>query len=255
MSRSDENLCARARARGNYPRYEVALLLALLTPACGDVQVDATARAAENAGGAAPLNQFTETFDLLDANLWSCEYDCPTVSGGAAHFSLLPGIQPENQGSWSKIDYKPQHFTEGSFSVSFALGPRPAQSVFWGVALWDPGPNPDESQYNEINFGYTTDGANTNTQLELLSARLGQKLTHELDAGVDLYDGAFHIGKLTFDSAHVALDIDGKRLDTITDPRFIPTAPLTLILGTRLVTAPVLTSRFDQVIDSCGIEW
>jgi beta-glucanase (GH16 family) len=123
------------------------------------------------------------------------------------------------------------------------------------MALWDEGPSADQSQYNEINLGCTTGESSTNTQMDLVSTRLGQKASLTVDASSDLYDGSFHTGKIVYDSARVEFYLDDELLGTITDTSVIPTDPLTLILGTRLVTTPVLTSRFDQIIDSCEIEW
>jgi hypothetical protein len=247
MCLSRTNRRARARLTGNHGGVYL-VLLALLAASCGDVDVYATSRATS-------ANRYTDGFDALDLGVWRCEYSCPSVSAGTATFSLLPGVQPNNAGSWSKIRYTPRRFTSGAFTVRFALGPRPTESVWWGVALWDPGPSPDESQYNEINFGYTTDATSTNTQMDFLSARLGQKTSLKIDTGTNLYDGSYHVGRLVYDRAHVDLYLDGALLQTITDTRFIPTDPLDLVLGARLVTAPVLTSRFDAMVDSCEIEW
>jgi hypothetical protein len=207
------------------------------------------------AGGAASTHQFADPFDTFDPTIWSCEGSCPTVSDGIATFSLLPGVEPNNDGSWSKVRFAQRRFTSGTFTLTFALGPRPTQPVYWGMALWDEGPSADQSQYNEINFGYTTDGSSTNTEIDFVSARLGQQLSLRVDTGKDLYDGSFHTGRLVYDATRVELYLDDELLETITDTSVIPTDPLALILGTRLVTAPVLTSRFDLFIDGCEIEW
>lgn len=241
------NRCARAGLTGNCAGVYL-VLLALLAASCGDVDIYATSRAT-------PANRYTDGFDALDLGVWRCEYGCPSVSAGTATFSLLPGVQPNNTGSWSKIRYLPRRFTSGTFTVRFALGPRPTEPVWWGVALWDAGPSPDQSQFNEINFGAATDGGSTNTQMDLFSARLGQSTSIKVDTGTDLYDGSYHVGRLVYDRAHVDLYFDGVLLGTITDTRFIPTDPLDLVVGARLVAAPVLASRFDAMVDSCEIEW
>jgi hypothetical protein len=246
MFRFRKNRCARAGATGNHGG--VMLLFALTAASCGDVDVHATSRAA-------PPNAYTDGFDTLDPNAWQCEYSCPSVSGGAATFSLLPGVGPDGVGSWSKIHFAPRRFTAGSFTVRFALGPRPPEPVWWGVALWDAGPSPDQSLYNEINFGARTDGTYTDSEMDLFAARLGQSVSVKVDTGVNLYDGSFHVGRLVYDATHVDLYFDDKLLRTITDTSVIPTDPVGLVLGTRLETVPVLVSGFDMIIDSCEIEW
>jgi len=246
MYRSRKDRCARATLTGNYGG--VMLLFALAAASCGDVDVHATSRAA-------PPNGSADAFDALDLGVWRCEYGCPSASGGTATFSLLPGVDPSNAGSWSKIRYTPRRFTSGTFTVRFSLGPRPTQPVWWGVALWDAGPNPDGSQFNEINFGSRTDSSYADTEMDLFAARLGQRFSIKVDTGTNLYDGSQHVGKLVYDATRIDLYFDGALLQTITDTRFIPTDPLDLVIGARLVTTPVLTSRFDMIVDSCEIEW
>jgi hypothetical protein len=246
MCRSRTNRCARAGVTGNYRG--VLLLFALAAASCGDVDVRATSRVTS-------ANRYVDTFDTLDPDAWQCEYGCPSVAGGALTFSLLPGVDPKSKGSWSKIHYTPRRFTAGTFTVRFALGARPAEPVWWGVALYSAGASPDQSQYSEINFGYRTDGSNTATQMDFFCARLGEGVSLKVETGTNLYDGAYHVGKLVYDATHVDLYLDDRLLQTIADTRFIPTEPLGLVIGTRLVTTPVLTSRFDMRADSCEIEW
>src|SRR5689334_13706405 len=164
MCRSRKNRCARAGVSGNY--WGVLLLFALTAASCGDVDVRATSRVAS-------ANRFVDTFDTLDSDVWRCEYGCPSVAGGISTFSLLPGVDPNNAGSWSKIRYTPRRFTAGTFTVRFALGARPTQPVFWGVALYNAGPSPDQSQFSEINFGYRTDGNDTDSYLTFFLGRSG----------------------------------------------------------------------------------
>jgi hypothetical protein len=249
-----ETPCARGGRSGGYLSMSTALLLLALAPSCGNVQLDATSESTADDAGAGSADA-TEEFDVLDPSLWRCEYSCPSVSEGVATFSLLPDVQPNQAGSWSKIRYTPRRFTSGSFTVRFALGERPTQSVWWGMALWDRGPSTDQSEYSEINFGYTTDGSFTNTQMDLFSARLGKTLSLKVDTGKDLYDGSFHTGTLVYDATRVELYVDGELLETITDPSVIPSDPLDLTIGSRLVSEPVLTSPFEHQVERCVIEW
>jgi hypothetical protein len=255
MYRSRRNKCALDALTGNYHGVCSSVLLLALISSCGNVELDATSRAAPASDGAMSTNRFSDPFDTLNLDVWTCEYSCPTMSGGTATFSLLPGVGPSNLGSWSKIHYTPRRFTSGTFTVRFALGPRPTEPVWWGVALYEEGPSPDQSQYSEIYFGYRTDGSFTNTQLYLESARFGKNLALKVDTGVDLYDGTFHTGRLVYDSTRIELFFDDQPLQAITDTSVIPTVPMTFVLGTRLVTTPVLTSRFDEIINNCEIEW
>jgi hypothetical protein len=206
--------------------------------------------------GCAPAGgSYTEPFDTFNPSLWACEYSCPSVSAGVATFALLPGVAPNNNGSWSKARYAPRRFTCGRFTTRFALGTRPTQPVWWGVALWDDGPSPDQSQFNEINFGLTTDESPTNTQMRFESTKLGHGVSLVVDTGVDLYDGAHHVGELAYDASRVELYFDGRLLQTIADTSVIPTDPMDFLLGTRLVTAPTLSAEFDELVDSTQIEW
>jgi hypothetical protein len=208
-----------------------------------------------SSGCASGGNTFTDLFSTFDTSTWSCEYSCPTVSGGKATFALLPGIAPNNNGSWSKARFRPQRFTCGRFIARFALTARPVQPVWWGIALWDNGPKPDQSQFNEINFGITTSESSGNTKMRFESTKLGNGVSIIVDTGVDLYDGSAHVGELAYDSTRVELYFDGRLLQTITDTRVIPTDPMDFLLGTRLVTSPNLTSEFDEIISSTTIEW
>jgi hypothetical protein len=211
---------------------------------------------AASADGGAPANVFVDPFDSFQSSIWSCEYSCPTASNGTARFTLKAGAAPDTMTSWSKIRYKPRRFTAGHFTVRFALTARPPQAVWWGVALWDDGPAADGSQFNEINFGYTTDESFTNTQLRFESTKRGNGVSLKVDTGVDLYDGQMHTGELEYDANHVSFSFDGKLLETITDASVIPTDPVDFIIGPRLVTgAPALAADFVEIADSTEISW
>lgn len=194
---------------------------------------------------------FKDDFDSFSASTWSCEYTCPVIEGGKARFRLRSGVPPDSEGSWSKARYKAERFTSGNFTVSFSLTARPTeQPVWWGVALWDNGPASDGSEFNEINFGYTTDQSFSNTQLWFESARRGNAKPVKIDTGVDLYDEEYHTATLEYDADHVAFFFDGEKLGEITDQSFIPTNPMDLILGPRLVSdGEPLTEGFTQSID------
>ncbi|WNG38019.1 hypothetical protein F0U61_33330 [Archangium violaceum] len=193
---------------------------------------------------------FVDTFDQFNSSIWSCEYSCPTVSGGTAKFYVKKGIAPDNVGSWSKIRYKPKRFTSGTFKVRFNLSHRPEGAVWWGIALWDNGPTSDMKSFNEINFGYTTNQSLSNTQLLFESAKLGKALSLKIDTGVDLYDGQYHEASLEYDADHVSLFFDGRLLRTITDKTFIPTDPMDFIIGPRLVTGSApLVKDFTETVD------
>lgn len=157
-----------------------------------------TATVTTPATGESKAAGFRDEFNAFDKSIWSCEYDCPTATGGQAKFNLKAGVAPDNYGSWSKARYKPKKFTEGKFTVRFSLTERPQKlvddkkGVWWGVALWDNGTKADMSEFNEINFGYTTNQSYTNTQLRFESAKRGKAVSLKVDTGVDLYDGKFH---------------------------------------------------------------
>jgi hypothetical protein len=209
-----------------------------------------------SADAAALANLFSDSFDTFQSAIWSCEYSCPTATNGTARFTLHAGAAPDTMNSWSKIRYKPRRFTEGRFTVRFSLTARPTQAVWWGVALWDDGPTADQSQFNEINFGYTTDESFPNTQLRFESTKRGHGVSLKVDTGVDLYDGTMHTGVLEYDATHVSFFFDGKLLQTITDTTVIPTDPMDFIIGPRLVTgAPALTADFVESADSAEIAW
>jgi beta-glucanase (GH16 family) len=206
--------------------------------------------------GVDAANTFTDPFDTFGASIWSCEYHCPTATGGAARFTLAAGAAPDTNGSWSKIRYKPRRFTSGRFTVRFSLTARPKEAVWWGVALWDDGPAADGSQFNEINFGYTTDESQPSTGLRFESSKHGKGVSLKVDTGVDLYDGQFHVGVLEYDATHVSFYFDGKLLQTITDTSVIPTDPMDFLIGPRLVTgAPSLPADFTESADSTEIDW
>lgn len=193
---------------------------------------------------------FRDEFDTFDTNLWRCEYTCPVIEGGRARFRLQSGVPPNNYGSWSKARYTPTRFTSGRFTVSFSLTARPEQPVWWGIALWDDGPAADGSQFNEINFGYTSDQSYGDTELRFESARRGVYDSLRVDTGVNLYDEQYHEATLEYDSSRVALYFDGQLLKEITDQAKIPTDSMDFILGPRLVTGgQPLTQGFTQSID------
>jgi hypothetical protein len=203
------------------------------------------------------MNVFNDDFNTFSSSIWSCEYSCPTVSGGFAQFLLHAGVAPNNTGSWSKIRYKPRQFTSGRFTASFALTARPTtHAVWWGIALWSDGPSADGSQFDEINFGYTTDESLPNTQLRFESTKRGHGVSLKVDTGVDLYTGTYHTGELEYDAQHVSFYFDGVKLQTITDTSVIPTDPIDFIVGPRLVTgSSPLDADFSERADWVRIEW
>lgn len=198
---------------------------------------------------------FRDDFNTLDKSVWASELTYPTVSNGILTFRLLPNVDPNKINSWSKILYKPRKFTSGTFTVRYALNHRPKQTVWWGIALWDDGPKKDESQCNEINFGYTTDQSFKNSQLFVESIKRGNDMSVKVDNGVDLYDGTYHIGKLVYTPTRVEYWFDGVLKTTITDPAKIPTDPMDFLIGPRLVNKPNLTAPFDMYVDYVEITW
>ncbi|KAI3333490.1 hypothetical protein F4824DRAFT_244028 [Ustulina deusta] len=197
---------------------------------------------------------FRDDFTDFNTEIWACEYTCPTIENGRARFHLSSGVEANNQGSWTKAYYKPERFTSGRFTVRFSLTARPAQKVWWGVALWDDGPAEDGSQFNEINFGYTVDGSLTDSQLLFESTRLGEGQSIRVDTGVDLYDEEYHNATLEYNSERVAFYFDGTLLHEISDAASIPTDPMDLVLGPRLVSGDPLTEFFLESIDWVQIE-
>ncbi|NJP66959.1 family 16 glycosylhydrolase [Streptomyces spiramenti] len=199
----------------------------------------------------ANAGEYTESFDSLNRDLWQCEFSCPTVEGGTADFTLSPGVDAREFGSWSKVSYRAERFTEGEFAMRFKLTERPTdQAVWWGLALWDNGPEEDMSKFNEINFGYTTDQSFENTELRFESAKHGVYRSIRVDTGVDLYDGEWHTGTLKYTAEYVQFYLDGELLHTISDKDVIPTDPMKLTVGPRLVdgSAP-LEQEFTQSVD------
>ncbi|KAF7559937.1 hypothetical protein G7046_g4207 [Stylonectria norvegica] len=193
---------------------------------------------------------FRDDFSSFNTAIWSCEYTCAVIEGDRARFRLERGGEPDTSRSWSKIRYKPRKFTSGCFTVRFSLTSRPMEAVWWGIALYDKGPAADSSQYNEINFGYTTNQRYTSTQLRFESSRDGNGVSLKIDTGMDLYDEEYHTATLEYDSNHVAFYLDGQLLKEITDSSVIPTDPVNLILGPRLVTgSSALSDSFTQSID------
>ncbi|MET0400840.1 MAG: Ig-like domain-containing protein, partial [Cystobacter sp.] len=165
-------------------------------------------------------------------------------------FQVKQGIPPEKKGSWSKIRYKPQRFTTRTFKLRFNLSHRPEGAVWWGIALWDNGRVPGMKEFNEINFGYTTDQRLSNTQLLFESAKLGKMQSLPIETGVNLYDGQYHEASFEYDANHVSLFLDGRLLRTILDKTFIPTDPMDYIIGPRLVTGSApLVKDFTETVD------
>nr|WP_199730323.1 hypothetical protein [Amycolatopsis panacis] len=76
----------------------------------------------------------------------------------------------------------------------------------------------------------------------------------KVDTGVDIYDGRYHTATLQYNSSSVSLYFDGKLLRTITDTSVIPTAPMDLVVGPRLVTgSEPLTTTFTQTVTSVEV--
>lgn len=195
-----------------------------------------------------------DNFKSLDKETWKCEYTCPVIESGKARFRLHSHVPPDEKGSWSKIRYKPRRFTSGRFTVEFSLSSRPPQKVWWGVALWDDGSASNGSKFNEINFGYVTGQSFTDTQLLFESARNGNVRSIRVDTGVDLYNGESHTATLEYNHRRVAFYLNGRLLRTITDKEVIPTDPMDLVLGPRLVTgSKPLAKGFTQTISRVEI--
>ncbi|MCE0539844.1 glycoside hydrolase family 16 protein [Kineosporia rhizophila] len=220
------------------------------------VQAQATEPAVKAPVKGSATADFRDDFTTFDRSVWSCEYDCPVIEGEKARFRLKSGIKPDQYGSWSKAKYKKEKFTSGEFTVRFSLTDRPKKlvddkkGVWWGVALWDNGPVAGMKEFNEINFGYTTNQSFTNTQLLFESAKRGRATSIRVDTGVNLYDEQYHEATLEYDKNAVKFYLDGKLLETITDKQYIPTDPMSLILGPRLVTgSQPLAKGFTESID------
>lgn len=203
-----------------------------------------------------PHARFRDDFSSFDKKLWRCQHSYPVIDDGNARFRLRPGVPPNNYGSWSKARYTGQRYTSGRFTVRFSLTDRPKENpVWWGVALWDDGPAADGSQFNEINFGYTTDQSYTNTQLRFESAKRGVYESVKVDTSVNLYDQSYHVATLEYNSRRVAFYLDGKLLAEIRDRKVIPTDPMDFILGPRLVTGgEPLTTGFTESVDWVEIQ-
>lgn len=199
---------------------------------------------------------FRDDFTTFDRSVWNCEYTCPVIEGEKARFRLRSGIQPDAEGTWSKASYASQTFTSGRFTVSFSLTERPTNKVWWGVALWDDSRGDD--QFNEINFGYTTDGSLSDSELYFESASRGNVPSLEenrVDTGVNLYDGQYHTATLEYDAEHVSFFFDGELMKTVTDKQYIPTDAMKFILGPRVVREGGAIERgFTQSIDWVEIE-
>ncbi|CAM1506036.1 Fc.00g056770.m01.CDS01 [Cosmosporella sp. VM-42] len=215
--------------------------------------------AAESLDSLNPLQiraTFREDFKTFNTDIWACEYTCPVIETSKARFRLQSGTPPDESGSWSKARYKPTRFTSGRFTVSFSLTDRPKQAVWWGVALWDDGPASNGKEFNEINFGYTTDESFTNTKLLFESARNGKVSSIPVDTGIDLYDEEYHTATLEYNSSSVAFYLDGNLLKEITDKSVIPIDPMDLVLGPRLVTGSnSLAEGFTESIDWVEISY
>lgn len=197
---------------------------------------------------------FRDDFTTFNKDNWSCEYTCPVIEGGKARFRLNSGVPANQEGSWSKSRYRGKRFTSGRVTVSFSLTERPKGKVWWGVAFWDNGPS--ASQFNEINFGYTTDQSYTNTQLLFESAKRGKFSSLKVDTGKNLYDEEYHTATLEYNSSRVSFYLDGKLLKEITDKSVIPTDPMDLILGPRLVPGgQPLAKGFTESIDWVEISY
>lgn len=207
------------------------------------------------AHGHVSRSTFRDDFTTFDEDVWTCEYTCPVIETEKARFRLKSGVEPDNYGSWSKARYSPQRFTSGSFTVYFSLTERPVdQAVWWGVALYDE--TYGEKQFNEINFGYTTDESLPNTTFRFESAKRGVDTYREIDVGFNVYDESYHTATLEYDSSHVAFYFDGELQAEITDEQYIPTDPMDFILGPRLVTgSEPLTVGFTESIDWVEIEY
>jgi hypothetical protein len=218
-------------------------------------QVKATVAAPYRQSASTTISRrFVSEFDsAFDTNTWKCEYTCPTVSDGALIFHLEANVEANQEGSWSKARYAPQRFTSGTFSARFKLSARPTDApVWWGVALWDDGP--DDESFNEINFGYTTDQSFSETELYFESAKRGNATSVRVNTGVDLCDENWHTGTLEYDAEHVAFYFDGTKLAEITDTGYIPTDAMDFLLGPRLVSGKgMLSEDFLQSVDRVEI--
>ncbi|GAW20351.1 hypothetical protein ANO14919_098560 [Xylariales sp. No.14919] len=154
-----------------------------------------------------PRASFRDDFTEFNRYIWSCEYTCPTIENERARFHLSVGIEPDQEGSWSKARYKPERFTASRFTVGFFLTARPAQKS--------------------------------------ISA----------DIGVNLYGEEYHNATLEYDYEHVAFYFDGNLLHKTTDMAPIPTDPMDLVLGPRIVTSSEpLTEFFLESFDWVEIE-
>ncbi|WP_155893529.1 hypothetical protein [Cystobacter fuscus] len=73
---------------------------------------------------------FVDTFDQFNSSIWSCEYSCPTVSGGTAKFHVKKGIAEHRK------DGRPveRWWAGAEESSRAAVGGRPSRAPGGGEA-------------------------------------------------------------------------------------------------------------------------
>ncbi len=201
--------------------------------------------------------EFVDDFNGTVLNpIWGCEYQCPSISNGYARFNLKANVEPNQNSTWSKIYYKPKTLSFGIYSMRFRYNrrpPYPAEGELWaGLALWDN--NAPDGFPNEVNFGIDTACVQRcNDQTLILESYKNGKNTEIIcNTGINLFDGNWHIGILTYMETKITLNVDGKDVGSIADTSEIPTVPMTFVPGTRLINGK-LSSGFNFDIDRITI--
>jgi hypothetical protein len=193
----------------------------------------------------------TDNFNAMNTSIWGCEYACPTVSGGIAHFNIDPGTVNTNT-TWSKLSFKNKNFSYGTYAMTFKYNRRPLEAEVWaGWALYS---ETSSGLVNEINFGIETACKSRcdDQTLILESYKNSNNIEVIVPLGASLFDGTWHTATLTYTAAKISLAFDGKPMASITDQTKIPVETMELIPGARVVSG-TLNSRFSMDVDSMSI--
>lgn len=190
----------------------------------------------------------TDNFDSLNTTIWGCEYACPTLSEGFARFNLNPG--PLNTDTtWSKLSSKNKMLSYGTYSMKFRFNRRPIETETWaGWALYSATPS---GLVNEINFGIETACLSRCSDKSIINESYKNSSHFEIVITTDasLFNGAWHVAELTYMTTSITLKLDGKPVSSIIDSTKIPTVPMALIPGARVVTGK-LNAPFYMDVDS-----
>lgn len=199
---------------------------------------------------------------IVESNKWDGKYFRSPIpemdkEKDDLRFTVKGGASAGSPDSLSKIYYKSRNrLSYGTYTARFKINRVPTDNmndqVYFGMGLWEFGKKNDQA--NEVMMGYYliyNEMKNKwDDRLQILTRRDGghSKVSqYDPDLTASAFVNTFHTIEFIYTPDKVVGIFDGKPVLEKTD--YIPSAPMSLIIGTRLAEGTPLSEDFDVTFD------